>query len=165
MIQCADLRKLVELSYQETINAKVMGFGVWKTKTNWPVRYLCAVKELKVFGFYLMDSYLGLLQRNWAYRYTKFEQSIYSWSMRNLPSLIQKIDVVKIFALSRVYYIASVLPLSKTMSRKFEKTIGKFIWASSGQVLKVALHDLKLPFNRGGLKLPCVFIQWKRHCG
>ena len=54
------------------------------------------------------------------------------------------------FALSRVYYTASILPLAKTTGKEFEQLMEKFIWSSSGKVLRVSLEELKLPFKRGG---------------
>ena len=136
---------------------KVLGIGTWKNRTNWPLDYLVTVKEIKVFGVFIMDSYRSILKRNWDYRFLKFEQSLHSWSSRSLRSILQRIEVVKIFALLRVYYIASVLPMSKTVGKKFEKVIRNFIWFSCGKLLRVSFNDLKLPLARGGLGLVCIF--------
>ena len=35
--------------------------------------------------------------------------------------MLQRVEVVKVFALSRVYYVASILPTNKTMVNKIEK--------------------------------------------
>ena len=55
-----------------------------------------------------------------------------------LETLIQRVEVVKVFALSRIYYAASVLPLPKMYAKKIEQVIGKFIWTFSGNVLRVS---------------------------
>ena len=81
--------------------------------------------------------------------------------MRDLSLLSQRINVVKTFALSMVYYVAFVLPMSKNIGNKFEKLLGAFIWGSSGKFLRVSLIDLKLPVERGGLALPCVNLMSK----
>ena len=135
---------------------KVLVFGLWKNKNTWPLNYLQTVKEVKIFGIFVMNSYRGLLKRNWDYRFKKFEDAILSWSLRSLESLFQRVEVVKTFALSRVIYVASVLPLSKTMARKFEKVIGKFLWNFSGKVLRVPMNELKLSRLKGGLGLTCI---------
>ena len=114
---------------------KVLGIGTWRNRRNWPLDYLVTVNEIKVFGVFIMDSYRSLLKRNWDYRFLKFEQSIYSWSSRSLRSVQQRIEIVKIFALSRVYYIATVLPMSKTVGKRFEKVIRNFIWFSCGKMI------------------------------
>ena len=139
------------------LKCKIMGFGSWKNKHQWPLKYLQTVSEIKVFGFYFMNSYRGLLKKNWDYRYQKFEQAILSWSSRRLGYLKQRVEVIKTFAYSRIYYVASVLPMSKALCKKFERTVGKFIWNSSGRVLRIALDDMKLPPRRGGLSLPCIY--------
>ena len=137
--------------------ALVLGIGTWKNRRNWPLDYLVTVNEIKVFGVFIMDSYRSLLKRNWDYRFLKFEQSIYSWSSRSFHSVQQRIEIVKIFALSRVYYIATVLPMSKTVGKRFEKVIRNFIWFSCGKMLRISFNDLKHPLIRGGLGLVCIF--------
>ena len=60
------------------------------------------------------------------------------------------------FALSRVYYISSILPIKPNMVKKFESLMGKFIWQGSGRILRVALEELKNEHLSGGLNLPCL---------
>ena len=60
------------------------------------------------------------------------------------------------FALSRVYYISSILPIKPHMVKKFESLIGKFIWQGSGRILRVALEELKNEHLAGGLNVPCL---------
>ena len=35
---------------------KILGFGSWKNRVDWPLQYVTTVKEIKVFGVYFMDS-------------------------------------------------------------------------------------------------------------
>ena len=63
---------------------QIIGFGSWEDRSIWPINYLKTVKEIKVFGVFIMNSYNDLLKRNWSYRFEKFEQSILSWSPRVL---------------------------------------------------------------------------------
>ena len=49
-----------------------------------------------------------------------------SWSPRVLETLSQRVEVLRVFALTRVYYVASILPINVTMVRKFEKEMAKF---------------------------------------
>ena len=50
----------------------VLGFGTWKIKDVWPLDYVKTVKEVKIFGIYIMDSYRSMVKRNWDFRYGKF---------------------------------------------------------------------------------------------
>ena len=140
---------------------KILGIGKWSKRDVWPLNFVKTVQEVKVFGVFMLNSYAAILKRNWDYRYRKFEQAVYSWSSRMLEHLCQRIDVLRIYALSRVFYLASILPISKTLGKKFEKLTGKFIWSFSGKILKLSLNDLKLPLDRGGLKLTCVHFMSK----
>lgn len=135
---------------------KVIGFGNWKNRDHWPIPYLETVSELKIFGIIIMDNFKNLLKRNMEIRFLKFQQALISGSSRHFDTLAQRVEVVKVFALSRIYYLASILPLSKTFIRNIERAIGKFIWSSSGKILRVSLSDLKLVPDRGGLGLTCI---------
>ena len=68
--------------------------------------------------------------------------------------LQQRIEIVRTFALSRVYFVASVIPIRKAMLKSFETIIGKYIW--QGRLLRVALPEMKNQLLNGGLKLPCL---------
>ena len=46
--------------------------------------------------------------------------------------------------------------MSKTIAKKFEVTLGKFIWKGSGWLLRVALEEIKNFKNKGGLDLKCI---------
>ena len=141
--------------------SKVIGFGSWKDKVDWPLDYLKTVKEMKVFGIFVMDSYRSMIKRNWDFRFEKFENVIKSWSPRILETLSQRIEVLRLFALSRVYYVASILPIRVTLVKKFEKIMGKFIWNASGKILRVSLGELKNDFELGGLNMPCLLSMCK----
>ena len=140
---------------------KVMGLGRWKDVVIWPLDYLEGVKEMKVFGIYMMNSYRELLKKNWDYRLSKCDQSILSWSSRSIDSLSQRVQIVNVFALSRDFYVASVLPMSRTLCNKFDKRIGNFLWLAAGKILRVSLSELKLPLNRGGQNLLCLYTMAK----
>ena len=74
-----------------------------------------------------MNSYKDLLRRNWKVRFGKFEKVLISWKGRKFDSIFHRIEVVKTFALSRIYYLAPILPLPKGTATLIEKAIGKFI--------------------------------------
>ena len=135
---------------------KVLGFGTWKNEERWPLDYIKSVKEIKIFGIFVMDSYRGMIKKNWEFRFEKFQNIVKSWSPRILDTLNQRVEVLKMFALSRVYYVASILPIRKTMIKKFEKEMGNFVWRASGRVLRVPIGELVNAPEAGGLGLPCL---------
>ena len=139
-----------------TFKCKIIGFGSWRDKEDWPLPYLRSVSEIKVFGVFIMNSVRAMVTRNWEFRCQKLQNVLVAWSSRFLESIFQRIEVVNTFALSRVFYIASILPLPKNITLRMEKSIGKFLWTCSGKVLRVSLREVKLPKLRGGAGLLCV---------
>ena len=89
----------------------IMGFGKWKNKRDWPLSYVKCETEIKIFGIYVQDSYRSMVAKNWNFRFTKFQNCIKSWSSKILPSLGARVEVINTFALSRVFYVASILPM------------------------------------------------------
>ena len=135
---------------------EVIGFGKWKDREIWPLHYVRSVKEIKVFGIIIMNSYRDLLKSNWNYRIKNFESALMSWTSRSLVSIYQRVQIINTFAMSRLYYLASILPLPEMSAKKLDQLIGKFIWGFSGKILRVSLEDLRLPKARGGLGLKCM---------
>ena len=60
------------------------------------------------------------------------------------------------FALSRVYCVAAILPIKPSMVKKFESLMGNFLWNFSGKILRIALDEIKNVKLAGGLNLPCL---------
>ena len=135
---------------------KVVGFGNWSEKTDWPLAWLKPVQCLKIFGIFISNSYQDIVKTNWDFRFKKFSDVIYSWSSRILDTVQQRVEVIRLFALSRVYYVASVLPIAPSLVKKFEALMGKFLWNFSGKILRVAIDEMKNPKLEGGLNLPCL---------
>ena len=133
--------------------SKVLGLGTWVGKKDWPLLWLKTVLEVKVFGVKILASYKDIISINWDYRFKKFEDVVISWSSRVLDSLSQRIEVLKVFALSRLWYLASALPIKKGMVKKLEKVCGRFIWNQSGRILRIKMDELKKPRLEGGLAM------------
>jgi len=55
---------------------------------------------------------------NWDFRLKKFSAAIFSWSPRVLDTLQQRVEVIRMFGLSRVYYVASILPVTPNVVKK-----------------------------------------------
>ena len=122
---------------------KVIGFGSWVNKEDWPLEWVKPVKSEKIFGIFISNSYNEMLELNWNHRFKKFSNMIYSWSHRILDTLQQRVEVIRMFGLSRVYYVAAILPMKPNVVKKFESLIGKYLWNFSGRMLRVAIDELK----------------------
>ena len=111
-----------------TWKSKVMGLGPWRNKLDWPLPWLTVTDELKIFGFQIRQSYKNTLERCWAECYLGFNNVLMSWSSRQLDTLVQRVEVLRIFATSKLWYKASALPLPCKYVKKFESAIFRFLW-------------------------------------
>ena len=64
----------------------------------------------------------------------------------------RKTSVVKIFALSKLYYVAQVLPLPSKFRARIESSVSKFIFR--GRHERLSLLELENDCEHGGLGLP-----------
>ena len=77
-----------------------------------------------------------------------------SWSSKQLETLVQRVEVLRLFATSNLWYKASAIPLPDKFSKKFEAAMQKFLWI--GKLEKLKIDEVKNPLLGGGLNLPCV---------
>ena len=129
--------------------SKVMGLGPWRNKLVWPLPWLTVKNELKIFGFQICPTFKITLDRCWEECFTGFNNVLMSWSSRQLKTLVQGVEVLRLFATSKLWYKASALPLSTKFAKKFESAMFRFLWIGK-------LDEIKNPVLAGGLNLPCV---------
>jgi hypothetical protein len=79
-------------------------------------------------------------------------------SYPGLPGLWKhRVEVIRMFALSRVYYLATILTIRPSLVTRFESVMGNFLCKFSGKDLRVvALDEIKNVKLAGGLNLPCL---------
>ena len=137
----------------------ILGLGGWSDRTIWPLNWIKTVVETKVLGFIVNNSYKDILHKNWSLQLSKFTSTLHSWSSRIIDSIYQRAEVVTVFALSKVWYRGTVLPLPEKFAILFEKEISKFLW--KGNIVRNVLSKatVSLPKNKGGLGLPCIRLK------
>ena len=131
--------------------SRVMGLGGWKDRVNWPLDWLKTVKQMKVFGFIICQTYNDTLTQNWAETVRSFQKVLLSFDLRSLNTLHQRVDVVNIFATSKLWYKAAVLPLPGSVAKDLESCMVKFLWR--GKLEKLSLVELCNKKVDGGLGL------------
>ena len=92
----------------------------------------------------------------WHPIYVKFEKALNLWKCRHL-SLLEKNIVVSVLGSSKIWYIGSVLHMSKHYICKFQRLIFNFVWNSKSELL--ARKTMYLTKNSGGLNI--VNIEYK----
>ena len=100
-----------------------------------------------------MNNYNKMINTNWNRRIDKLRKTVYSWTGRYFSNIKQRIEVMNCFALSCIFYIAAVLPMTKTAVKNINSIVGDFIWRRSGKVLKIAYNEIVNSELRGGMGL------------
>ena len=65
--------------------------------------------------------------------------------------------MAKIFALSKLYYVAQVLPLPAKFTKKINSSLSKFIFR--GRHERLQLDELQNSYEQGGLGLPNIAVK------
>ena len=139
--------------------SKVMGVGLWKDKQDWPeeVKYLKVVTEMKIFGFTICPTYQQTIKKTWERVLRGFNKVLFSWQSRQLETLAQRVEVAKIFALSKLYYVAQVLPLPNKYRKQVDSSLSKFIFR--GRHERLQLDELQNSYENGGLGMPNIGVK------
>lgn len=142
-----------------TKKSKLMGIGTWKGKVNCPneVKWMKVVDEMKIFGFIVCPTYQKTLEKTWETVVRGFVKVLFSWQSRQLETLSQRVEAAKVFALSKLYYVAQVLPLPTKHRKNVEKSLSKFIFQGRHERLK--LSEIENTIEQGGLGLPNIAVK------
>ena len=141
------------------IKSKVMGLGQWKGKQDWPerVKWMKVVTEMKIFGFIICPTYQQTVKKTWERVVRGFDKVLFSWQSRQLETLTQRVEVAKIVALSKLYYVAQVLPLPNKYRKQVDSSLSKFIFR--GRHKRLQLYELQNSYEQGGLGLPNIAVK------
>ena len=64
-----------------------------------------------------------------------------------------RIEMLNCFALSRIFYLAALLPITKSALQSINSLGGNFLWRNSGKLLRIAREEIINSEIRGGLAL------------
>ena len=138
--------------------------GGWNGRTDSPVNITWSSVKVKVLGVFLGPG--NLEEDNWRPRITAVENALNSWRQRSL-SYKGKALVINALALSRVWYVASLIHVPRWVSVELNTLIFKFFW--SGKRDLVARRVVVQPSCLGGFsvvdfqcKVMALHVQWVR---
>lgn len=100
----------------------------------------------------------NVINKNLKTKLEDLKVTLNLWKMRNL-SLLGKILVTKSLALSKLVYVASVIPIPDNIINLVQKEINRFIWNSEIPKIKYTISCQR--FGDGGFKFPNFEIQVK----
>ena len=129
-----------------------MFLGKWKSRSDHPFG-ISWVKKMKIFGitFGNVSNF-----EIWDPLYKKIVNVLNMYKLRNL-SLFGRACIVNVMALSKLWYLATVLYVPETFIDLVEKEIFRFIWNNKMELLS---RDVcSFPKLKGGLSLTNVRIK------
>ena len=128
---------------------KIMGFGKWINKLTWPGnRFTPEQISLKCLGITYYNNWDDTVNNNWSLVERKINTHIRCIAQRPL-TIFQKSFYANTVLLSKMMYIANVIPVSNDIVKRLVKLIFCFIW--NGKYNPIKRENLNLPKNKGGL--------------
>ena len=138
--------------------------GSWRGRLDAPVPIKWATAFIKVLGVYLGNSKLE--EENWRPGINAVEKCLNSWPGRSL-SYSGKALIVNALALSRVWYIGSLISMPDLVASELNTLVFSFFW--SGKLDLVATNVVHRSTRQGGFgvvsvryKVCALLAQWVR---
>lgn len=138
--------------------------GVWRGRHHSPVAIQWSSDKVKILGVFVGHGDLAMV--NWLPRLEAVEKCLASWKGRAL-SFSGKAVVLNTLALSRIWYVASLVHLPSWVLTRLNSAIFNFFWAGKREL--VARNVLHQPRSGGGfsvvsvnLKVSTLLAQWVR---
>ncbi|KAJ8031231.1 hypothetical protein HOLleu_27895 [Holothuria leucospilota] len=113
---------------------------------NFPVRN----DFIKILGVVMGNNSQQVENENWNEKTPKCCAILEQWKGRNI-SLKGKALVINSLVISRLVYLASILPTPKWVTSSIGNVIVNFLW--NGKVPRISYSTLALPVHRGGLNI------------
>jgi len=104
---------------------------------------------LKILGVYFSYDEKQRNDLNFRQTLKSIKKSINMWKWRNL-SLLGKIQIIKTFAIPKLMFRASVIPISNDLVKETNSIFYNFIWNGKDKVKRCALIS---DIDKGGLKM------------
>lgn len=155
-----DLRKLPEIKQIFDMYEKVAGAKVNFLKTKAMIvgfdrrldvpGWINLEEKIKILGIWYHNSSKLMVELNWHELLQNLRFMLWNNQFRNL-NLIQKVAYLNIYASSKIWYVASTVPIDKKSISKIKCMYGSFLWNRAS--LRIAFDQLCLPKKSGGLGL------------
>ncbi|KAJ4444820.1 hypothetical protein ANN_06617 [Periplaneta americana] len=124
---------------------------------NWPathtVNHIPIKREAKILGITVCASFKEMVDINWSITSARTRASIFQHIYRTL-NLFERIWHINVFCLSKLWYVAQILPLPKKYSTVLDRAIRFYVW--KGYFYKLPKTQLHLPKTKGGLQLTAI---------
>ena len=123
-----------------------LGDNIFQEK-DFPAHSICEI--IKILGIYFGYDDRQRNNLNFSQTLRSIKESINAWKWRGL-SLLRRIQIVKMFAIPKFMFRASVISVSKELIKKANSVLYNFIWNGKDKVKRLALIS---GIEMGGLKM------------
>ena len=124
---------------------EVMYLGKWRLLKEFPLR-INLVKQIKIFGIIFGDASLDDI---WHPIFVKAEKVLNLFKTRQL-SVYGKAKLINSMVFSKLWYVATIVPLNSHYSKLLTRLVFQFIW---GKIESVKRDTMYLPCKEGGINL------------
>ena len=140
-----------------TKKTKIMGFGDWENRKDWPIPDLKIEKtEIKILGMIFCRDINLAIDLTWSEILSKIKTMTRLLSARHL-TLYQRANIINSLILSKVWYNAHTYPLPKKYSKLISKEIFEYLWISKlNPIKRDVLYQSK---TSGGLGIFNVLVK------
>ena len=108
-------------------------------------------KPMKILGIFFTYNWQKYQELNFENIIRSIQKSINAWRWRNLI-LIGRIQIIKTFAIPKIMFRASLIPLTKEIVKQVNNVLFNFIWNSGKD--KIKRLTLISDYKDGGLRMP-----------
>ncbi|KAJ4446441.1 hypothetical protein ANN_13137 [Periplaneta americana] len=114
---------------------------------------ITTVRQAKMLGMTVCNSFLEMVEINWTKTTALTRVTLFQQIHRN-PNHFERVWHVNIFCLSKLWYLAQILPLPIKYGTVLERAVSFYIWKS--YLYKLRKTQLVLPKGKGGFQLIAV---------
>uniref|UniRef100_A0A1W7R675 Putative tx1-3 aae n=1 Tax=Aedes albopictus TaxID=7160 RepID=A0A1W7R675_AEDAL len=110
-------------------------------------------RDVKILGVRFVEDYRKMVDLNYVELIENVNYSLSLQYNRRL-NIVQKVWILNTYILSKLWYVAQLIPPENKHIAQLRKKCGDFIW--KGFFYKVERKELYAPIYKGGLSLTCV---------
>ena len=119
----------------KTTKTEAMWLGEWKDRTDEPFGFKSPKEPINTLGVFFSYNQASANRLNFGEKIIILEKTLNTWQRINL-TLYGKINLVKTLGISKLIYLASVLPVPGHYIQEINKLIFNFIWQGKPPKIK-----------------------------
>ncbi len=140
----------------------IIGLGSWVGRRDWPLDWLHNADSVKVLGFTITPLFAASVEATWDRVLLGIEATLCFWRGRRLETLLQRVQILETYALSKAWYFAHAMPLPFSTSQhppaiaqaaRLRHLIADFLW--EGCFRSLAFDECHIKPEAGGLSISC----------